>query len=114
MDYDLIDDEALAVTAPEHYRVIIIVTGSTIPETTAVWLDHAHASGGTVLTIDSATELTDALVAAVAPDLEISPATPDIGFVHRRTRDADVYVVINTGPKARTFALAARTSAAQL
>jgi hypothetical protein len=109
LDYDLIDDEALVVTAPEHYRVIIIVSGGTIPETTAVWLDHARASGGTVLTIDSATELTDALVAAVAPDLDISPATPDIGFVHRRTRDADVYVVINTGPKARTFALAART-----
>jgi hypothetical protein len=110
LDYDLIDDEALAVTAPEHYRVIIIVTASTVPEATAVWLDHARASGGTVLTIDSATELTDALVRAVAPDLEISPTTPDIGFVHRRTRDADVYVVINTGPKAHTFALAARTS----
>jgi alpha-L-rhamnosidase len=110
LDYDLIDDEALVVTPPEHYRVIIIVSGSTIPETTAVWLDHARASGSTVLMIDSATELTDALVAAVSPDLEISPATPDIGFVHRRTRDADVYVVINTGPKADTFALATRTS----
>ena len=109
LDYDLIDDEALAVTAPDNYRVIIIVTASTIPETTAVWLDQARASGGTVLTIDSATELTDALVADVAPDLDISPPTPDIGFVHRRTRDADVYVVINTGPKAGTFALAART-----
>ena len=59
LDYDLIDDEALAVTAPDNYRVIIIVTASTIPETTAVWLDQARASGGTVLTIDSATELTD-------------------------------------------------------
>jgi alpha-L-rhamnosidase len=56
LDYDLIDDEALAVTAPDHYRVIIIVTTSTIPETTAVWLDHARASGSTVLMIDSATE----------------------------------------------------------
>jgi hypothetical protein len=54
--------------------------------------------------------VTDALVTAVAPDLEISPATPDIGFVHRRSRDTDVYVVINTGPKADTFALATRTS----
>ena len=68
MDYDLIDDEALAVTAAERYRVIIIVTGNTIPETTADWLDHVRASGGTVLTIDSATELTDALVAAVHLD----------------------------------------------
>jgi hypothetical protein len=109
LDYDLIDDEALAVTAPEHYRVIIISTASTISKTTAVWLDQARASGGTVLTIDSATALTDALVRAVGPDLEISPATPDIGFVHRRSRDTDVYVVINTGPKAHTFALATRT-----
>jgi len=65
---------------------------------------------GTVLTVDSATELTDALVAAVSPDLGISPATPDIGFVHRRSRDTDVFVVINTGPKVQTFALATRTS----
>ena len=110
LDYDLIDDEALAATAPDHYRVIIILTASTIPKITAVWLDHARLSGGTVLTIDSATELTDGLVAAVAPDLEISPATPDIGFVHRRSRDTDVFVVINTGPKVQTFALATRTS----
>ena len=108
LDYDLIDDEALAVTAPERYRVIITLTASTIPETTAVWLDHARASGGTVLTIDSATELTEALVAAVAPDLETTPTSPDIGFVHRRSRYTDVYVVINTGPKAQTFALATR------
>jgi len=26
LDYDLIDDEALAVTAPERYRVIIMLT----------------------------------------------------------------------------------------
>ena len=110
LDYDLIDDEALAVTAPDQYRVIIILNASTIPKITAVWLDHARASGGTVLTIDSATDLTNALVAAVSPDLGISPATPDIGFVHRGTRDADVYVVINTGPKAHTFVLAAGTS----
>ena len=110
LDYDLIDDKALAVTAPERYRVIIMLSASTIPETTAVWLDHARASGGTVLTIDSATELTEALVAAVAPDLETTPTTPDIGFVHRRSRDTDVYVVINTGPRTHTFALATRTS----
>ena len=87
-----------------------MLSASTIPETTAVWLDHARASGGTVLTIDSATELTEALVAAVAPDLETTPTTPDIGFVHRRSRDTDVYVVINTGPRTHTFALATRTS----
>ena len=50
--------------------------------------------------------LDDALVAAVTPDLGISPPTPDIGFVHRRGQDADLYLLINTGPTNRTFGIA--------
>ena len=33
-----------------------------------------------------------------SPDLEISPPHPDIGFVHRRCGERDVYFVANTGP----------------
>ena len=48
---------------------------------------------------------------AVTPDLRISPPTPDIGFVHRRDQDADLYLLINTGPTTRTFGIAPRTGA---
>src|SRR4029453_6295782 len=51
------------------------------------------------------------LAPAVVPDLSISPATPDIGFVHRRCADADTYFLANTGPMTRTFGFTVRTSA---
>jgi len=120
LDYDLVDDDALAVTAPGRYRVVIIPTTTRIPEETAGWLDRVRVSGGVVMTVDStgqppgalevtADGLADALAAGVAPDLAISPPTPDIGFVHRRCWDTEVYFVANTGPIARTFGVLPRT-----
>ena len=52
--------------------------------------------------------LADALTAAVDPDLEITPRTADIGFVHRRSAGADIYFIANTGPQHRTFRITAR------
>ena len=82
LDFDLIDDEALAVTAPDRYRVVIIPGATSIPTATAEWLDRVRAAGGAMLTDEG---LIDALVAAVAPDLTIAPSIPDVGFVHRRS-----------------------------
>ena len=121
LDYDLIDDEALGVTAPGRYRVVIVPTATEIPKPTEAWLDGVRSSGGTVIAVEStcslpgavevaAVGLGDALRTAVRPDLEISPPTPDIGFVHRRNGDAEIYFVANTGPTTRTFTVAARTS----
>jgi hypothetical protein len=123
LDYDLIDDDALAVTAPERYRVVIIAGATSIPNATAGWLDRVHSAGGTVLTIDSAIQLadavdvttdglSDAVAAVLAPDLEISPPTPEIGVVHRRCTNAELYFVANTGPMSRSFAIATRTNRA--
>jgi hypothetical protein len=92
-----------------------------ILDPTATWLDEVITAGGLVIVIDSTAEvpgalvvetegLRDALIGRVAPDLEISPPTPDIGFVHRRSPDAEIYVVINTGPATQTFGLVARTT----
>jgi hypothetical protein len=56
--------------------------------------------------------LVGALANAVEPDLVMSPPAPDVGFVHRRCRDADVYVLANTGPERRAFRISARGSRA--
>jgi hypothetical protein len=122
LDYDLIDDDALMITPPDRYRAVIIPTATMIMDATATWLGKVTAAGGSVIMINStvhipgaiaatAEGLADALAATVVPDLEISPPTPDIGFVHRRRGDADVYLAANTGPITHTFSLVARTSA---
>jgi hypothetical protein len=54
--------------------------------------------------------LADALATAVDPDLEITPTTTDIGFVHRRCTGADIYFIANTGPQSRAFRIRARAS----
>jgi alpha-L-rhamnosidase len=120
LDYDLIDDDALAVTAPERYQVVVVPIATRLPETTTRWLARVQATGGAVLAVDSAVDLpgvlevtpeglADALVASVQPDLQILPQWPEIGFVHRRCRDSEVYLVANTGPTTRALGLLPRT-----
>ncbi len=49
------------------------------------------------LTVVSEAELSGRLAASAAPDVAFEPAATDVGFVHRRLPDADVYFVANTG-----------------
>jgi hypothetical protein len=123
LDYDLIDDDALRVIPADRYRVVVLPATTTLPDATRGWLTEVTAVGGSVLTVDSsvsvpravavpADALADALTTVVEPDLVLSPSTPDIGFVHRRCRDADVYVLANTGAARRAFRIAGRGSAA--
>ena len=120
LDYDLIDDEALTVTPPDRYRTVIVPATTMIVEATATWLNKVVAAGCAVIMIDSTVELAgalavdtaglaDALAATAAPDLTILPVTPEIGFVHRRYADIEIYAVINTGPMMRTFNISPRT-----
>lgn len=119
LDYDLVDDDALATLPSDRYRVVVLPATTTVPEATDTWLGHVLAAGGTVLRVGSTVplggavdvepeDLGEALVAAVGADLAVAPETPDVGFVHRRTPEADVYLLVNTGPADRAVRVTPR------
>ena len=45
---------------------------------------------------DEGNQLANTLTTALRPDVSFTPAEPDIGFVHRRTTDAEIYFLANT------------------
>ncbi len=45
---------------------------------------------------DEGNQLTNTLTAALRPDVSFTPAEPDIGFVHRRTTEYEIYFLANT------------------
>ncbi|HKA17833.1 MAG TPA: glycosyl hydrolase [Blastocatellia bacterium] len=49
------------------------------------------------LVVDEKVELGALLTSATKSDLTLSPATPDIGFIHRTNAEAEIYFVANTG-----------------
>jgi hypothetical protein len=65
-----------------------------VRELSATLFDGAGARGHLVQ--DEHIELPRTLAALLHPDIALSPAAPDIGFVHRRLADADLYFLANT------------------
>ena len=55
-------------------------------------------------------ELGAAIGAALKPDVALSPATPDVGFIHRKLPDADIYFIANTGNQPHAFNATFRTT----
>jgi len=47
-------------------------------------------------------ELGRALSESLTPDVLFSPAVPDVGFVHRKLRDSEIYFLANTGNTKQT------------
>ena len=61
------------------------------------------ASAPAHLVKDEDLELRRVLSSLVAPDVSLSPAAGDIGFVHRRSAFAEVYFLANTSNEARSI-----------
>jgi len=62
------------------------------------------------LVVDEKVELGALLTSAAKPDLTITPTTPDIGFIHRTTAEAEIYFVANTGNALRRANLTFRVA----
>lgn len=48
------------------------------------------------LVADETAQLKNVLNEGLRPDVQLSPATPEIGFIHRKTADAEIYFLANT------------------
>jgi hypothetical protein len=56
-----------------------------------------------VKVVASTADLAAAIGAAIRPDVALSPATPAVGFIHRKLDGADVYFVANTDNRPHAF-----------
>ncbi len=119
-DFDLVDDSALSVLSADESRPVIISGATTLSTVARTWFEKLIASGGTVITVDSAVDLPGAtaggvsdlgevLSAAAVPGVRIDSPNPQIGVTHRRTPEVDIYLVINTGPSTDTVTVSPRT-----
>src|SRR5258706_1672855 len=108
--FDLVDDGSIKEAEARRYKVIVLPGVRFVPETTRRFLADYARAGGTVIAVRripdgewpslkvvSEAELSGRLAAATAPDVAFDPAATDVGLVHRRLPDADVYFVANTG-----------------
>ncbi len=108
--FDLIDDGTLEEAEARKYKAIVLPGVRFMPEATRRYLTDYAQRGGTLLAVRRKPEgewpslelvaegdLARRLASAAAPDVTLQPAVPEIGFVHRRLPDADVYFLANTG-----------------
>ena len=59
--------------------------------------------------VASPSDLGAAIGAVLKPDVAISPATPTVGFIHRKLPDADIYFLANTDNRPHAFDATFRT-----
>jgi hypothetical protein len=68
------------------------------------------AASKSVKLVDGATEVGPAIRAtSLNPDVSLSPASPEVGFIHRKLPDADIYFVANTDNRPHEFDATFRT-----
>ncbi len=120
-DYDLVDDVALDVVPADPSRPVVVSGATAVTEAARAWFDRLIGAGGTVIAVDSTVEIPGAtpcepadvavaLAAVRPPAVRINPPHPDVGVVRRRTREVDVFLVVNTGASTAAFALSPRST----
>jgi hypothetical protein len=67
------------------------------------------AGAKTARLIEKPADAGPAIRSFLKPDVELSPAVPEVGFIHRKLPDADVYFLANTDNLRHQFTAAFRT-----
>ncbi len=60
--------------------------------------------------VEQTADLGAAIGRFLKPDVSLSPAAPEVGFIHRKLADADIYFLANTDNRPHSFTAAFRTS----
>ncbi|MGP9682290.1 glycosyl hydrolase [Brachybacterium sp. AOP3-A1-3] len=117
-DLDLVDDQALDLLEARSASVVVLPRVTRLRHPARAWLDAVREAGGTVIAVDSpaypegiaadAASLPEVLARSLAPDMALEGGGGEIGVVHRRLADGDVYFVANTGPQVRAVGLTPR------
>ncbi|HYI59946.1 MAG TPA: glycosyl hydrolase, partial [Microlunatus sp.] len=108
-DFALIDDDATSWVEPQPELVVLLPGAVTVPARTQDWLDRVVAAGGRVITVGPGDDAATLVGRTLASDLALHPQRADVGMVHRRVGDIDVYLLVNTGPHTRTQRVVPRT-----
>jgi hypothetical protein len=119
------------VVGAQRFRVVVLPAVRTMPAETLARLRAFQAAGGKIIATDRLPERTPglrgeplpadlkiaatpaaslgaALRAALTPDIQLEPESPDVGQHHRRIGDADVYFLANTANRPHTSQLTVR------
>ena len=108
-NFDVIDDGTLKEAAARRYKAVVLPNVRWMPDATRVWLADYVKNGGKVYAVNRQPEagvsfelvgekdLTSKLRDSMTPDAAIKPLVAEIGVVHRRLADADVYFLANGG-----------------
>ncbi len=126
-----IEKGALALGS-NRYRAVVLPNVERVPPETRQMLDRFVSSGGVLIASrrrpaivaesaladsgrflfveDEKNQLAAALRRMLQPDVEFSPRTPEIGFVHRKTRDVEIYFLANTSDTRRIAQASFRVS----
>lgn len=90
-------------------RGVIVLATRRLPDRApgfqATAAQHQEIDGlarGFVKLVENEAALGPAMRAALAPDLAIEPAAPEVGFIRRELPDADVYFIANTSNRRQT------------
>lgn len=122
-DFDVIDGETPDASIRRRHRVIVVSHVNLLTESDRAKLKGLAAAGIGLVFVDSgaaehfpgavattAGGLAGAIGEVVAPDARIVGGEDEVGVVHRRMEDEELYFVVNTGAATRDFTLEPRAA----